>query len=63
MIAAKFLRGDLPYFVELLGEVAAETNYQGELRPASIHAQSNTRQTTCITKPSLLRSSSLKRHS
>lgn len=28
MLEAKFLRDDLPYFVELLGEVASSTKYQ-----------------------------------
>ena len=28
VLEAKFLRDDLPYFVELLGEVAASTKYQ-----------------------------------
>lgn len=28
IIGAKFLRGDLPYFVELLAEVATQTKYQ-----------------------------------
>lgn len=28
VIGAKFLRDDLPYFVELLAEVAGETKYQ-----------------------------------
>jgi ubiquinol-cytochrome c reductase core subunit 2 len=27
---AKFLKEDLPYFVELLAEVASETKYQGQ---------------------------------
>jgi len=28
VLEAKFLRDDLPYFVELLGEVASSTKYQ-----------------------------------
>jgi ubiquinol-cytochrome c reductase core subunit 2 len=28
VLEAKFLRDDLPYFVELLGEVASQTKYQ-----------------------------------
>lgn len=28
ILEAKFLRDDLPYFVELLGEVASSTKYQ-----------------------------------
>ena len=31
VVGAKFLRDDLPYFVELLAEVANATKYQGEL--------------------------------
>ncbi|QDS76905.1 hypothetical protein FKW77_004120 [Venturia effusa] len=31
VVGAKFLRGDLPYFVELLAEVASETKYQGHV--------------------------------
>jgi ubiquinol-cytochrome c reductase core subunit 2 len=31
VVGAKFLRDDLPYFVELLAEVASETKYQSEL--------------------------------
>lgn len=30
VIGAKFIRDDLPYFVELLAEVAGETNYQSK---------------------------------
>lgn len=29
IIGAKFLRDDLPYFVELLAEVASQTKYNG----------------------------------
>lgn len=29
VLATKFLRDDLPYFVELLGEIASQTKYQG----------------------------------
>jgi ubiquinol-cytochrome c reductase core subunit 2 len=29
ILQAKFLRDDLPYFVELLGEVAASTKFEG----------------------------------
>ena len=32
VIGAKFLRDDLPYFVELLAEVATMTKYQGMYR-------------------------------
>jgi ubiquinol-cytochrome c reductase core subunit 2 len=28
VLEAKFLRDDLPYFVELLGEVVSKTKYQ-----------------------------------
>ena len=31
VIGAKFLRNDLPYFVELLAEVASRTKYQRKL--------------------------------
>lgn len=31
VLEAKFLREDLPYFTELLGEVLAQTKYTGEL--------------------------------
>jgi ubiquinol-cytochrome c reductase core subunit 2 len=29
VLEAKFLRDDLPYFVELLGEVASSTKFEG----------------------------------
>jgi ubiquinol-cytochrome c reductase core subunit 2 len=32
VIEAKFLREDLPYFTELLGEVIAQTKYTGKPR-------------------------------
>lgn len=35
VLEAKFLRDDLPYFVELLGEVAARTKYQRASIPSS----------------------------
>ena len=31
VLEAKFLREDLPYFTELLGEVVSQTKYTGEL--------------------------------
>ena len=31
VVGAKFLRDDLPYFVELFGEVASQTKYQRTL--------------------------------
>jgi ubiquinol-cytochrome c reductase core subunit 2 len=31
VLQAKFLSGDLPYFAELLAEVASQTKYAGEL--------------------------------
>jgi ubiquinol-cytochrome c reductase core subunit 2 len=34
VIGAKFLREDLPYFVELLSEVASKTEYQRQCCPA-----------------------------
>jgi ubiquinol-cytochrome c reductase core subunit 2 len=30
VIGAKFMREDLPYFVEVLGDVATKTRYTGE---------------------------------
>jgi len=32
---AKFLRDDLPYFAELIGEVISQTKYTGRLLPGS----------------------------
>ena len=34
VLEAKFLRDDLPYFVELLGEVASSTKYLRMLLPS-----------------------------
>lgn len=36
VIEAKFLREDLPYFTELLGEVVGQTKYTGNLRNCAI---------------------------
>lgn len=36
VVEAKFLREDLPYFTELLGEVISETKYTGEFRGSRI---------------------------
>jgi ubiquinol-cytochrome c reductase core subunit 2 len=33
VIEAKFLREDLPYFTELLGEVVSQTKFTGQLAP------------------------------
>lgn len=35
VIGAKFLRDDLPYFAELIGEVISQTKYTGRLSPGS----------------------------
>jgi len=34
VVGAKFLRDDLPYFVELLAEIASQTKYAGMLEEA-----------------------------
>ena len=31
VLGAKFMRDDLPYFIELLGDVATKTKFTGEL--------------------------------
>lgn len=36
VLKAKFLSGDLPYFAELLAEVASQTKYAGKWMAASI---------------------------
>ena len=36
VVGAKFLRDDLPYFVEVLAEVAQQTKYLGASMPRSL---------------------------
>ena len=39
ILSAKFLRDDLPYFVELLGEVISQTKFSGKHFPIEAHDQ------------------------
>lgn len=41
VVGAKFLRDDLPYFVELLAEVATMTKYRGKWTGSVARSKSN----------------------
>ena len=54
IISARFLRGDLPYFVELLGEVLTKTKFT-----SNSHLVRTVRSRTDINKPTNLRKKSI----